>query len=80
MEPTSGLEPLTCGRLAPPGSVWGSGGASRLGWGRVPRADAATRTADLRATASPDSVWGSRGASRLGWGLGKWSRRADSNR
>ena len=56
MEPTSGLEPLTCGRLRRLTRFEVRGGfASRVGLG-VNGADERTRTADLWATASPDSV------------------------
>ena len=67
MEPTSGLEPLTCGRLAPPGSVWGSRRLRGSGGAWVDGADERTRTADLLITSellyqlSYVGLWGQKG-------------------
>ena len=73
MEPTSGLEPLTCGRLRRLTRFGVRGGfAARVGG--VYGADERARTADLWATASPDSVWGSR---RLRGSGGAWVNGAD---
>ena len=61
MEPRSGLDPLTCGRLRRLTRFGVRGGfAARVGVG-LSGADERTRTADLRGTASPGPVGGAAG-------------------